>query len=238
MVALESVIVPPLPEGLVIGKLKGNYGVNLLGEVLIEPLGLGMLGAYMAWVASQVLMSEELGKLKGQKEDCLNRANKEPGIHGQLKKVNRVMTGRQANNARYCILKVTRCQYLELGKNVPLGQAEPPKWSPPKGAGSDFHSTGPRDMAAPRISSLSGRSSRELREKRHQLEGKLEHLSPDEKLTLSPVIEEYLDLFCNKETGVLPSTTKGRHEIQTGNALPNKKNLYRVTYALRGEMKR
>jgi hypothetical protein len=55
---------------------------------------------------------------------------------------------------------------------------------------------------------------------------------------LLPVIEEYLDLFCNEETGVLPSTTKGRHEIRTGDALPIKKNPYRVPYALRGEMKR
>jgi hypothetical protein len=55
---------------------------------------------------------------------------------------------------------------------------------------------------------------------------------------LLPVIEEYLDLFCNEETGVLPSTTKGRHEIRTGDALSVKKNPYRVPYALRGEMKR
>jgi hypothetical protein len=39
----------------------------------------------------------------------------------------RVMTGQQDDIARYCILKVlnTRGQHLELGKNVPLGQAEP-----------------------------------------------------------------------------------------------------------------
>jgi hypothetical protein len=44
-VALKSVVIPPLSEGLIIGKLKENHGVDLPGEVLIEPLGLGTPGA-------------------------------------------------------------------------------------------------------------------------------------------------------------------------------------------------
>jgi hypothetical protein len=52
------------------------------------------------------------------------------------------------------------------------------------------------------------------------------------------VIEEYLDLFCNEETGVLSSTTKSCHKIRIGDALPIKKNPYRVPYVLREEMKR
>jgi hypothetical protein len=52
-----------------------------------------------------------------------------------------------------------------------------------------------------------------------------------------PVIEEYLDLFCDDKAGVLPSTTRGCHEIRTGDALPIKKNPYRVPYALRDEMR-
>jgi hypothetical protein len=55
VVALGSVAIPPLSEGLVIGKIKGNYGGDLPGEVLIEPLGLGTPAAYMARVASRVL---------------------------------------------------------------------------------------------------------------------------------------------------------------------------------------
>jgi hypothetical protein len=49
-------------------------------------------------------------------------------------------------------------------------------------------------------------------------------------------MEEYLDLFCNDSRGVLPTTTKGCHEIRTGDALPIKKNPYRILYALREEM--
>jgi hypothetical protein len=67
------------------------------------------------------------------------------------------------------------------------------------------------------------------------LEGKLEHLLLAERKTLLSVVEENLDLFCNEETRVIPSTTKGCHEIQTGDALPIKKNPYRVPYALKEE---
>jgi len=52
-----------------------------------------------------------------------------------------------------------------------------------------------------------------------------------------PVLDSYLGLFCNDKEGVLPCTTKGFHEIRTGDALPVKKNPYRVPYALRDEMK-
>jgi hypothetical protein len=37
---------------------------------------------------------------------------------------------------------------------------------------------------------------------------------------------------------VLTSTTKGCHDIRTGDALPIEKNPYRVPYALRDEMRR
>jgi hypothetical protein len=240
VVALGSAVLPPFSEGLVIGKIEKYNGVDLPREVLIEPLGLGTPGAYVARVASRVLTSEELERLKGLEEGCLGQENGEKGTHEQVESDNGVRAARQGNSARYCLLKVlnTRGQYLEVGKNVPLGQAEPLRWSPPVDAGSDLRNPGMTGMADLRISSLSGRNSRELIEKREQLEMKLEHLSQGEKKILLPVIEEYLDLFCNEETGVLPSTAKGCHEIRTGDALPIKKNPYRVPYALREEMKR
>jgi hypothetical protein len=82
------------------------------------------------------------------------------------------------------------------------------------------------------ISSLNGRSSRELGEKQNQLED----LTSPEAYRMS-VIDEYLDLFCSDETGVLPSTIKGCYEIRTGDELPIK-NPYRVPYALKEEIKR
>jgi hypothetical protein len=52
-----------------------------------------------------------------------------------------------------------------------------------------------------------------------------------------PVVNEYLDLFCNDKEGVQPCTTKWFHEIRIGDALPVKTNPYRVPYALLEEMK-
>jgi hypothetical protein len=91
-----------------------------------------------------------MSPLRRQKEDCRNGDKTEIGTYGKFKGGNRVITGQQDDNARYCILKVlnTRGQHLQLGKNVPLGQAEPlrgphprvPEWtSPVPGRG-----TGPR----------------------------------------------------------------------------------------------
>jgi hypothetical protein len=259
VVTLESVVLPPLSEGLVIGKIEKYYGVNLPGEVLVEPLGLGTPGAYVARVVSRVLTSEELSKLKGREEECLGgfkseelsklkgreeeclgERNRKSGTSDKAKRDDRVMTARRGNEARYCVLKVlnTRGQYFELGRNALLGQAEPLRDTPPVSAGIDFRNPRTRGTGTCRISSLNGRSSRELQEKRIQIGRKLEHLSPSEKHVVLPVIEEYLDLFCNDKTGVIPNTTKGCHEIRTGDALPIKKNPYRVPYALRDEMKR
>jgi hypothetical protein len=181
-----------------------------------------------------------LDKLNGLEEGCLGDGNMSTSTSGRVESVNWVMAAHQGNSARYCVLKIlnTRGQYLEVGKNMPLGQAEPLRWAPPVEAGVDLRDPGLTGATEFRINAVSGRNSQEVREKREQLGMKLGHLSPREKQTLLPVIEEYLDLFCNEETGVLPSTTKGCHEVRTGDALPIKKNPYRVPYALRDEMKR
>jgi hypothetical protein len=89
-----------------------------------------------------------------------------------------------------------------------------------------------------RVNSLRGRNLKELFEVQAELKQKLIHLTDHEKQVLMPVKSEYLDLFCNDEKGVLPCTTNGFHEIRTGDAMPIKKNPYRIPYALRDEMKR
>jgi hypothetical protein len=229
-----------LSEGLVKGKIEKYNGVDLQKEVLVEPLGLGTPGMYVARIASRDLTSEELKKLKGLDECCLGEENTNTGTSGRVESSNRVMGDRQGNSAMYCVLKVlnTRGQHLEVGKNVPLGQAEPLRWASSAVARVDLCNPGLTGTADRRISALGGKSSQELTDKRAQLEMKLEHLSPREKQTLLPVSEEYLDLFCEGKTGVLPSTTKGYHEIRTGDSLPIKKNQYRAPYALREEMRR
>jgi hypothetical protein len=77
--------------------------------------------------------------------------------------------------------------------------------------------------------------SAELAEVWVELQRRLAHLVTEERQILTPVMNEYLDLFCNEKEGVLPCTTKRFHEIRTGDALPVKKNPHRVPYALRGD---
>jgi hypothetical protein len=66
--------------------------------------------------------------------------------------------------------------------------------------------------------------------------GKVSHLEPKEREMMISVSENYIDLF-KDETGRLRCTNKGYHEIRTGDAVPIKKNVYKVPYALRDEMK-
>jgi hypothetical protein len=70
------------------------------------------------------------------------------------------------------------------------------------------------------------------------IKGKLELLVKTEREVLGPVMMQYCDLFQYDRSGTLPCTNKGFHEIKTGDALPIKKNLYKVPFALRGEMKK
>jgi len=66
---------------------------------------------------------------------------------------------------------------------------------------------------------------------------KLGHLVKAEREELAPVMSKYYDLFLYDRSGALPCTKKGFHEIKTGDALPIKKNPYKVPFALRTEMK-
>jgi hypothetical protein len=58
--------------------------------------------------------------------------NTKSGTSEQYDRVDMVMAVSKGNTAKYCVLKVlnTRGQYLELDKNVCLGQAEPLRWVP------------------------------------------------------------------------------------------------------------
>ena len=67
---------------------------------------------------------------------------------------------------------------------------------------------------------------------------KLKHLLKAERDVLGPVRVDYYDLFWYDRSGMPPCTGKGIHEIKTGDALPIKKNPYKVPFPLRSEMKR
>jgi hypothetical protein len=63
----------------VIGRIERKNWADLPGEVLIEPLGLGTPGAYVARVVKRVLTVGELDKLKGLEGDCLGRNEEKSG---------------------------------------------------------------------------------------------------------------------------------------------------------------
>jgi hypothetical protein len=69
------------------------------------------------------------------------------------------------------------------------------------------------------------------------LEGKLKHLTEEERQVMRPVLLEYQDLFKKTVDGVIPRTDCGYHEIDTGDAKPVKRNPYRIPYALRDELR-
>jgi hypothetical protein len=64
VVVFESVVLPPLSEGLVIGKIESRLGTDVSGEVLVEPRGLSTPGAFGARVLSRVLNPMELRELR------------------------------------------------------------------------------------------------------------------------------------------------------------------------------
>jgi hypothetical protein len=68
-----------------------------------------------------------MDKLKGLEGGCLGEKDTKSGTSEQDDRVDRVMAVSKGNTAKYCVLKVlnTRGQYLELGKNICLGQAKP-----------------------------------------------------------------------------------------------------------------
>jgi hypothetical protein len=69
------------------------------------------------------------------------------------------------------------------------------------------------------------------------LETKLSHLNAEESCVVRPALLDYLDLFRKTEDGMIPRTDFGHHEINTGDATPVKRNLYRIPYDLRDELK-
>jgi len=69
------------------------------------------------------------------------------------------------------------------------------------------------------------------------LEGKLDHLSEDDKRTLEPVLLRYAHVFHDEQTNDFKGTTVIEHQIIVDNARPIRKPQYRVPYSLREEMK-
>ena len=267
VLASGPVVIPPMSEGIVVGKIRGRDSLAISREVLVEPAGIGMPGAYVARVASRVYTREELdglsarvardvGRVYTREEldglsDLGKRSERKSGTSGNesveacANGVSRVGKGlslqaSKSNTARYCVLKIlnTSRRHVGIGKNMKLGTAEAILQCAPRVTGFDSRHLEAGGTSEGCVSSIREDNSTELAEVRAELERRLAHLVAEDRQILMPVVNEYLGLFCNDIEGVLPCTTKGSHKTRTGDALPVKKNPYRVPYALRDEMKK
>jgi hypothetical protein len=68
------------------------------------------------------------------------------------------------------------------------------------------------------------------------LHGKLDHLSPDDRRHIEPVLVKYAHVFHDEETNDFKGTSVIEHEIHVGDARPIRRPPYRTPFALRGEM--
>jgi hypothetical protein len=73
---------------------------------------------------------------------------------------------------------------------------------------------------------------------RDYLDGKLAHLSPEDRDIIEPVLVRYAHIFHDDEDNDFKSTKVIEHSIDTGDARPIRKAQYRVPFALRDEMER
>jgi hypothetical protein len=68
------------------------------------------------------------------------------------------------------------------------------------------------------------------------LQGKLDHLTPEERQHIETVLVKYANIFHDEETNDFKGTSVIEHQIPVGDARPIRRPPNRTPYALRGEM--
>ena len=86
VVASGPVVLPPLSQGIVVGKMRGRNNLDVSWKVLVKPVGMGTPGAYVALVASQVYTQEELNILgdleeRSERKTDTSRNKSEGEVH-------------------------------------------------------------------------------------------------------------------------------------------------------------
>jgi hypothetical protein len=247
VVASGPVVLAPLSQGVCVCKIRGKDNLDVPREVLVETVGIGTPEAYVARVANGLYTREELdavGDLERRSERKSGSSRDNDDVEAYANDIRRYgkelsLQASASNAVRFCVLKIlnTSRQRVEIGKNVKLGTAEALLQRAPKLTGFDSQNLEAGETSACRVNYIRGNNSADMAEVQTELERRLAQLVAEERQILMPVMNEYLDLFCNDKEGVLPCTTKGFHEIRTGDALPVKKSPYRVPYAFREERK-
>jgi len=172
VVASGPVVLPPLSQGIVVGKMRKTGDLDVPREVLVEPVGLGTPGAYVARVPSRVYAQEELGTLSdlGEWSDRRTSSSRDKS-KGELK-VNSVsadgkglsLQASAGNTTRYCVLKIlnTSRQHFEVGKNVKLGTTETILRCAPRVTGFDSRKLEAEGTSTSIVNVIRGHNSSEL----------------------------------------------------------------------------
>jgi len=114
VVASGPVVLPPLMQGIVVGKTRGRNNLDVPQGVLVKPKGIGMPGAHTARVGSRVYTQEELdtlGNLEERSEGKIGTSRHKGEGEVNADEVSRdgkemLLQANASNTARYCVLKV------------------------------------------------------------------------------------------------------------------------------------
>ena len=168
------------------GKMN-KKNLNVPREVLVEPVGRGTPGAYVAPVASRVYTQEELvtfGDLEERSErkigNSRDKSNGEVNVNSVSADGKELSLQASASSAsRYCVLKVlnTSRQHLETGKHVKLGTAEAFLRCASRVTGFDSRKLEAGETSSGSVNFIRGNNSSELAQVRAELERRLAHLT-------------------------------------------------------------
>ena len=232
--------------------VRHSDNVELPQEILIEPVPVNNPGVYVARAVSEIYKRNglEFVAMRGLPQEEVERENigSVVAVTTSLEEVQagtqRAQRDKEKSDPRYCLIEVinTSVDTIEIGKNVKLGDGE--SLEPVTGLVTERHGyvhtmkvsrDNGTDVSESTQNKRTGRKSSRIQMSK-DIESKISHLSDAERVVLKPVLKEYYDLFLYDEEGKLPCTNKGFNEIKTDDAMPIKKNPYRVPFALRGEM--
>lgn len=179
-------------------------------EVFVEPAAIGTTGAYVAPGASRVYTRERRFKLprgKGriQSGSCGVKSEEVNGNGVSMVVKELSLQVNKSNAAAYCVMKIVNTRlHVEFDKHVKLGTAETILQCVPTLTWFDARKPEAGEASAGCVNSIRGNNYTELAAVRTELERKLAYLVAEEK----QIINEYLDLFCNDNDGVIACTTR------------------------------
>ena len=206
--AKENITMAPRSQKVVIGKLELEQEQEPPPLVCIEPAHIPIEGVLPARALTRVECSPKKSPVTSQADQ---------------------KTVRSPNTSAYVMLANFSDQTLTVPKSTVLGIAE--------------------EASEPLIDRINQRKElnsdsppKPQRKKKNEalyhklLNGKLDHLSQEDRELIEPILLKYAHVFHDEETNDFKGTNVMEHEIPIGDARPIRRPQYRTPYALRKEM--